>query len=191
MCAPALCGLHRPARGSTIYAVHDVAGLEIAICKPDHGIVGGFERVVEQITAELRRLGARVTPVTIDAYRLRQQLGAVEATEAEVHEQLAGEFAALDLSSYDVAISTQPPSYAISHPRHLSVFYHHLRMYYDLAEHFVRSFGIDADQHAAQAERIRGIDRPLLDDVTFFLAGSREIADRLAQQILSTARAAR
>ena len=36
------------------------------------------------------------------------------------------------LNNYDLVISTQPPSFAIKHSNIMVLFYHHLKIYYDL-----------------------------------------------------------
>ncbi|MEJ7583352.1 MAG: hypothetical protein WKF43_04530, partial [Acidimicrobiales bacterium] len=77
----------------------------------------------------------------------------------------------VDVTGADMVVSTQPPSFAVDHPRHLSVFYHHLRVYYDLeAVYSAAGLVVDRRAHEAARDHVRRIDQPRLDRVTRFLA---------------------
>lgn len=87
----------------------------------------------------------------------------------------------LDLGRADVVISTQPPSFFAEHPRHLSVFFHHQRSFYDLSPYLVRAGTVDSPVHEVATRAIRRLDDDALDRVTHVLAGSETVADRLAE----------
>ncbi|MEA2671238.1 MAG: hypothetical protein QOG45_1458, partial [Chloroflexota bacterium] len=116
--------------------------MRIAIAKPDFGVVGGFEKVMSRVEHELVSRGHSVRWIGVDmaatspvpygvavppSLRLRlpafvRYMAAMEA------------FQRIDASGYDMLVSTQPPSFAVGHPRHLSLFSHHQRLYYDLCD---------------------------------------------------------
>jgi glycosyltransferase involved in cell wall biosynthesis len=161
--------------------------LKIGIAKPDFGFVGGYERVIERIARDLHKQGHRVTWIKVDALDVPElpfnvplpRHVAPELWEFQRYGSLVETFAGLDTSEFDLMISTQPPSFAIQHERHLSVFSHHHRIYYDLEDvHFSAGFA-DAELHRHIAAAVRRIDQPLFEGVTHFLAASEEVAARL------------
>jgi glycosyltransferase involved in cell wall biosynthesis len=91
-------------------------------------------------------------------------------------------FERFDARRYDAVVSTQPPSFATPHPRHLSVFFHHHRIFYDLEDRYLAAgFSPDPELHRRAAARVRELDGPLLDAVRWFLAGSEPVRARLAR----------
>ena len=161
--------------------------MRIAIAKPDFGYVGGYERVIERIARWLHGEGNSVTWIKVDAIdvpRLAWDVPlprhvAPELWEFQRYGALIQTFAELDLSEFDLAISTQPPSFAIQHERHLSVFSHHHRIYYDLEDVHAAAGYADAALHQKIAAAVRRLDQPLLEQVSYFLAASEEVAGRL------------
>ncbi|MBI2709210.1 MAG: glycosyltransferase family 4 protein [Actinobacteria bacterium] len=161
----------------------------IALLKPDFGVHGGFERVVDRVEATLRRDGHDVTRmgVEVDSLRYRRTGPSVPeelwAGAPEYARYLASvaAFRRIDTRLYDAVVSTQPPSFAASHPRHLALFFHHHRVFYDLEEPYLAAgFAADPGLHRRAAEQVRRLDQPLLDSVTWFLAGSERVRARLA-----------
>ena len=161
----------------------------IAVLKPDFGVSGGFERVVDRIEDSMRRDGHEVTRLTVDMMPPRREVAGLTVPDdvwdaaPEYFRYLAGRdaFDRLDTRRYDAVVSTQPPSFGHGHPRHLAVFFHHHRVYYDLEERYLEAgFSPDPAVHRRAGELIRSLDQPRLDAVTHFLAGSRVVADRLA-----------
>jgi len=163
--------------------------MRIGVAKPDHGIVGGFERVVDEVERGLTARGHTVERLVVpvrDLDRLPFGVRVAAATwrrnpEWFEHLRQVEAFLAVDASRFDVVLSTQPPSYAIRHPRHVSIFFHHLRRFYDLAGPIVDAGLVDRELHGHAARQIRRVDRPLLDRVGWFLAGSGAVAARLAE----------
>ena len=77
----------------------------------------------------------------------------------EYFRYLAGVEAFDDLGTdgFDLVISTQPPSFTHRHRRHLSLFFHHHRVFYDLEEVWLAGgFAPDPDLHRRAGERILG-----------------------------------
>jgi glycosyltransferase involved in cell wall biosynthesis len=170
--------------------VSPVRPRRLAVLKPDFGVTGGFERVVDRIESGLRRDGHDVTRLTVPVNELPHApygLAVPDAVWAKVPEYfryLASieAFEALDTRRFDAVVSTQPPSFANRHPRHLAVFFHHHRIFYDLeVAYLAAGFALDPEVHRQAAVRVRDLDRPLLAGVRWFLAGSESVRARLAR----------
>jgi glycosyltransferase involved in cell wall biosynthesis len=161
--------------------------MRIAIAKPDFGVVGGFEKVMSRVECELVSRGHSVhwIGVEMDATSpvpygvavppsLRLRLPAfvryMAATEA---------FQRIDASAYDLLVSTQPPSFATGHRRHLSLFSHHQRLYYDLCDVWVAAGFADARLQRHAAAVVRRVDHRHLSRVSLFLAASEVVRERL------------
>jgi glycosyltransferase involved in cell wall biosynthesis len=161
--------------------------VRVALAKPDWGITGGFEVVLGRVVADLRQAGHTVVDVSVPVATVPRECFGVPvsddvwrtAPEWFTHVALLEHFRRLDVSWADLVISTQPPSYAVQHPRHLALFYHHLRAYYDLEDVWVAAGRAPADLHHRAAELLREIDAPALAGVTHFLAGSGRVVERL------------
>jgi glycosyltransferase involved in cell wall biosynthesis len=162
----------------------------IALLKPDFGVRGGFEQVTDHVEAILRADGHDVSRLTVDIEGLRhRRIGPAVTDETwaaapEYFRYLAAiqAFRRPDVRLFDAVISTQPPSFAVSHPRHLALFFHHHRVFYDLEEPYLAAgFAPDPEIHRRAASRVRQLDQPLLDGVTWFLAGSERVRSRLAR----------
>lgn len=162
----------------------------VAILKPDYyGIVGGFERVVDILDDALTADGHRVARRVVKVVDLPLEVGGLEIPPEvfESHPEyfrylmVRQAFDRIDTGDFDIVISTQPPSFSHVHPRHLALFFHHHRVYYDLEDVYIEAgFVDDPELHRRAGEIIREIDRPRLDAVGWFLAGSQTVADRLA-----------
>ena len=161
--------------------------MKIGIAKPDFGFVGGYERVIERIAGELHRAGHAITWIKVDAIDVPElpfgvplpRHVAPELWEFQRYAALTEIFAGLDTSDFDLMISTQPPSFAIRHERHLAVFSHHQRIYYDLEDVHIGAGFADAELHHRIATAVRRLDQPSLERVSFFLAASEEVAGRI------------
>lgn len=162
--------------------------MHLGITKPDYGIIGGFELVLGRIAQELESMGHRVSWLTVDVAALTRRVYGVAvpddvweaAPEFFRYLSLAEAFTRLDTSGVDMVLSTQPPSFAVDHPRHLSLFFHHLRIYYDLSDVYVASGHAEhLHLHEAARRRIRQIDDALLRRPGWILAGSEIVRERL------------
>ncbi|HEY4377683.1 MAG TPA: glycosyltransferase family 4 protein, partial [Acidimicrobiales bacterium] len=166
-------------------------GARVAIIKPDYRVAGGFERVIDRIEGVLAADGHDVTRITVDmggtvghTVRGLDVPPDVYGAMPEYFRYVAGveAFDALDTRFYDLVISTQPPSVTHRHPRHLSVFYHHARVFYDLEDAYLRAgFTPDPEQHVEASRLVREIDAPRYDAVSWFVAGSGVVRERLRQ----------
>lgn len=157
--------------------------------KPDWGIRGGFELVLDRLVVHLRSQGHRVDTLRVNAWTKGERLHR-RTVPAELHARAPQLFdylalfelcRRLDARVADVVLSTQPPSFAIEHPRHLSLFYHHNRIFYDLADTAVAAGLVAADVHGAAVDAVRQVDGPAISNVAFVLAGSETVASRLVE----------
>lgn len=164
--------------------------LRIAFLKPEFGVAGGLEAVVGQLEAIARADGHEVTRLGVDMRPPRAAVAGLEIPRPvwdaapEYFPYLAGraEFDRLDVRRFDLVVSTQSPSFAVRHPRHLSVFYHHHRVYYDLEEVYLAAgFAPDETVHREAGKLVRELDQPCLEQVGWFLAGSAAVAERLVR----------
>lgn len=161
--------------------------LRIALLKPNHGVVGGTERVIGRLSAELEARGNQVDRFTVEVGALSNELLGVEVPrdiyalgpEFFGYLRQLGAFKRIDVRGYDAVISSQPPSFAVDHPRQLSVFYHHHRVYYDLSDIYVSAGFVDPRLHAISERGIRRVDEKYLDRVSHFLVPSRTVEERL------------
>jgi glycosyltransferase involved in cell wall biosynthesis len=162
--------------------------MRVALVKPDWAVRGGAEAVVDRFERQLVADGHEVTRRTIPVPALpRTPFGvavppAVWDQAAEYFRYLAAADAAgrLELGGYDAVVSTHAPSFVVDHPRHLSLFFHHLRIFYDLEEVYVAAgLAGDPEVHAAARDRIRRLDQAHLERVTWFSPNSEVTAARL------------
>ena len=120
--------------------------------------LGGAERAWNGLLAEL----IRNTPHQADLIKLpapeQSLVDVVQSYEA---------FARLDLSGFDLLITTKYPAWMTSHPRHVVYVFHPLRALYDLyPKGLPRLVGaVDTRVHTLQALLRRRPERELLDEV--------------------------
>jgi glycosyltransferase involved in cell wall biosynthesis len=144
--------------------------VKVAIAKPDYRIRGGCEAVLDRVAEGLRARGHDVRFELIDATGDLAKRLPVPIPEASRrlfpaffdHAALALAFEDLDLAAYDAVLSTQPPSYAVSHPRHLNLFFHHLKVCYDLEAAVAATGTVEPELLALGADIVREIDRAYL-----------------------------
>jgi glycosyltransferase involved in cell wall biosynthesis len=161
--------------------------MRIAIAKPDFGVVGGFERVMSRVERELLSRGHTVTWMRVGMNQLSPVPyglavpGPLRTGEPAFVRYMAAleAFQRIDASAHDMLISTQPPSFAVDHPHHLSLFSHHQRVYYDLADAWVAAGFAEAALHHHAARLVRRVDQRHLSRVGLFLAASEVVRERL------------
>lgn len=162
--------------------------MRIAIAKPDWGVTGGFEFILRRLETALVSWGHTVEWILVDVPKVSRTPFGVPVP-GEIWERcfeffrylaMVEAFRAIDARSYDVLLSTQPPSFAVEHPRHLALFYHHLRIYYDLSDAYVAAGFVDPTVHERARDAALQVDSPLLAGVTRFLAASEVVQERLA-----------
>jgi glycosyltransferase involved in cell wall biosynthesis len=161
--------------------------LRIAIVKPEYGIRGGFELVVERIVERLAAAEHDVRVLTFDAWRTDHRPFGVRISDnswagAPEYFTLLAQLEScrlIDTTTADLVISTQPPSYSVEHDRHLSLFFHHARMFNDLSPYMMEAGLVDSEVHPVACAAVRMIDDEVLQRVTHVAAGSETVAQRL------------
>ena len=164
-----------------------VSDLRIAIVKPDWKIQGGFELVVDRLVGHMQADGHRVDILAFEAAHTdhrpfaRRVSPEIWASTPLFFNYLAQIEAsqALQVRRADLVISTQPPSFVVEHPRHLSIFYHHIRPFYELSDVFIRARLVEPALHEIAGDSVRKIDDQALGRVRHILAGSESVAERL------------
>ena len=161
--------------------------MKVGFLKPDHGGVGGFERLAERCRVRLGDRGVDVSLVAFDARTRADRLHGLRIDDGtrDWHDEYFLYLAAtqrmdrLDLSGFDVVVTSQPPSYLVRHPRVVALTYHQARVFYDLAEEFTTAGYVRPAVHAAAVEQVRSLDRSRVGGVHTWLTGSDVVADRL------------
>ncbi len=163
--------------------------MKIAVIKPDWRISGGFEKVLARVEADLTADGHQLRRFQIDVPTVNRQPFGIEvpvdtwerAPQWFTHLALLDAFRHLDVSWADMVLSTQPPSYAVSHPRHLALFYHHARAFYDLEQVWISSGWAPELLHTMASALLRQSEAADLAAVTHYLAGSERVVRRLQE----------
>lgn len=147
---------------------HAYQGLKVAIlaASPDPGAKGGAERLYEGLDSGLRELGCDTELVTVPCK---------ESTFEEIVENYNA-CKRLDLSCFDVVISTKVPTYAARHPRHVVYLMHTVRAFDDMFEDV---FPQPAPEHHAQRAQIHRLDFDALCRVKKRFSISNEVSKRL------------
>jgi glycosyltransferase involved in cell wall biosynthesis len=166
-----------------------VTPLRVGVLKPDWGVAGGFERLLDRLLVHLNDVGHDVTverfPGLITPRASWDTPAALDHWSAHPeffrYFSLLEDVRRLDLDSYDLVISTQPPTYLADHPRVLALFYHHARIFYDLRDPFLRLGDIEPHVHRMASEVVRATDAEMIGGVRHWLAGSDEVRNRLAE----------
>jgi glycosyltransferase involved in cell wall biosynthesis len=160
--------------------------LNIGIIKPDYKITGGYEVVVNHMKIEMERFGHNVQIIHVDA-----SIPSIQDIPSSIPNNIYysnleffhyinefWKYLMMDLNDFDVLISTQPPSFAVNHNRHVALFYHHKKIYYDLSN-LIQEVGLQQPYHRKAVEVVREIDTISLSKVSTILAGSQTIKRRL------------
>jgi hypothetical protein len=163
--------------------------VRVAFLKPDHGGVGGFERLAERCRIRLDERGIDVSLVGFDARTRADRLHGIRIDDGtrDWHDEYFLYLAAtqrldrVDLSGFDVVVASQPPSYLVRHPRIVALTYHQARVFYDLAEEFTAAGYVRPAVHAAAVEQVQALDRSRIGGVGTWLTGSEEVAGRLRE----------
>lgn len=166
-----------------------MTGLRIGVIKPDWGVSGGFERLLDRLVDRLERAGHRTEQRTFPALLSPRPVWGNPAAahhwadhpEYFRYVGLVEDVRRLELDRYDLVLSTQPPTFLADHPRVLALFYHQARIFYDLSDHYPRIGEVDPTLHRAACEELRAIDQTFVGNVGHWLAGSEECRGRLSE----------
>lgn len=145
---------------------HKGRRVAIVISGPGTGETGGAERFYVGLADAFRQIGCTV------------ELIPTEAREPDVETIVAnyGKAAALDLSRFDLVISTKVPSYAVTHPRHVVYLVHTVRVFDDMFDDRFPSASVHDRQNRA---KVHSADFAALRRAKAIFAIGHEVADRL------------
>lgn len=138
----------------------------IVAVSPSNSEAGGAERFYEGLVQGFKSIGHMV------------ELIAMLADETS-YEQILNNyntFKALDLSDYDLVISTKVPTYAVTHPNHIVYLVHTVRVFDDMFDTAIESKTID---HYRQRAKLHAMDLAALTQAKAIFAIGHEVANRL------------
>lgn len=143
-------------------------GLRVAILTagPSSGARGGAERFYEGLFQGFKEIGCSPELISVPA-------------DEPTLEQILDNFAKsrdLDLSSYDLVISTKVPTYAVKHPNHVLYLVHTVRVFDDM---FDEAFVRPARELFFQRAKLHKIDFEAISGAKARFAIGHEVARRL------------
>lgn len=132
------------------------------------GVAGGAERLFDALVGALRQIGHDAHEVPVHA-------------DESTFDDILGNYLYcydIDLSDYDVVISTKAPTWMVRHPRHVCYLVHTIRVFYDM---FDSVFPAGAKEPLEQRKLLHQIDNLALAPPNcrqIFSIGS-EVSERL------------
>jgi glycosyltransferase involved in cell wall biosynthesis len=161
---------------------------DVVFLKPDFGVQGGFELLMDRCRAALVERGVEVTVESFRAHEAPDHLAGLPLPRSlwfrhpEYFSYLANveRVDALRIDPGAVVVTTQPPTYLLDHPRVVALTYHQARVFYELSEAYIASGYSPPALHREATAQVRLIDRLRLPSTHTWLAGSAEVAGRLA-----------
>lgn len=144
------------------------AGKKIAVLVPGaaNGVLGGAERFYSGLVKALSDMGCQADTVCLP----------VDESCFEGIKQGYKDFASLDLSAYDMVISTKAPTYVASHPNHVLYLVHTVRVFYDM---FDDVFPQPSAELLAQREWIKQADTAAFLRIAKRFSIGAEVSQRL------------
>lgn len=160
----------------------------VVFLKPDFGVHGGFERLVDRCTASLRAAGVDVSVHTFKAHEAPTHLTGLplphelwfEHPEYFSYLSNIERVEQVHVDDDTVVVTTQPPTYLLDHPRVVALTYHQARVFYELSELYIAAGYSPPALHREATAQVRLLDAQRLPSTHHWLAGSAEVAQRLA-----------
>lgn len=149
-------------------AREDYHGIRVGVLAagPTTGVIGGAERLYSGLVSGLEQIGCKAELVSIPADE--PNFDAI----MDNYERCAQ----LDVSRFDVVISTKAPTYAVEHPCHVLYLVHTVRVFDDM---FSRVFPDAGGETYIQRARIHARDFEAMQQVKARFAIGHEVAGRL------------
>lgn len=144
--------------------------LKVAILTagPSTGVVGGAERFYSGLVSGLDAIGCTVELISIIADE--PTFEAITDNYQRVR--------ALDLSKFDIVVSTKAPTFAVRHPRHVVYLVHTVRVFDDM---FSQAFPHPSEIHLTQRSILQKMDFETLSVAKALFAIGHEVANRLSR----------
>lgn len=161
---------------------------DVVFLKPDFGVQGGFELLMDRCRAALVERGIGVSVETFRAHEAPDHLAGLPLPRRlwfehpEYFSYLANveRVDAVRVDHASVVVTTQPPTYLLDHPHVVALTYHQARVFYELSEAYIASGYSPPALHREATAQVRLLDRLRLPSSHRWLAGSAEVAGRLA-----------
>lgn len=143
-------------------------GLRIAVLTagPTNGLLGGAERFYKGLVEAFREIGCHSELVSLPA-------------DEPSFEQILDNYSrcsTLDLSDFDVVVSTKAPTYAVNHPRHVLYLVHTVRVFDDMFYEAFPNAGVVLYEQRAE---LQTLDFKALTRIKSRFAIGHEVANRL------------
>lgn len=119
--------------------------IAVVTARPASGEVGGAERFYDALLHALREAGHSASEVVIDTDE--SSVENIKRSYVQAYD--------LDLSAYDLAVSTKAPTWLVRHPRHVCYLVHTIRVFYDMYE---EAFGAGTEAQRADRALIHDLD---------------------------------
>ena len=161
---------------------------DVVFLKPDFGVQGGFELLMDRCRTALVARGIDVSVETFRAHEAPDHLAGLPLPRSlwfrhpEYFSYLANveRVGSLRIDPGAVVVTTQPPTYLLDHPHVVALTYHQARVFYELSEAYIASGYSPPALHREATAQVRLLDRLRLPSTHTWLAGSAEVAGRLA-----------
>lgn len=130
------------------------------------GESGGAERFYSGLIDGLRAIGCAVQEISVTA-------------DESTFENILGNYQhvqELDLSDYNVVVSTKAPTFAVRHPRHVMYLVHTIRVFDDM---FSQNFPNPTNVHMQQRSEIHRLDTEGMEGAVARFTIGHEVSDRL------------
>lgn len=149
-------------------AMTDLKKMKVAVLAAGSAVgeVGGAERFYDGLVRALRGFGCTVDLVAVPA-------------DESTFEKILGNYrqcSELDLSGYDLVISTKAPTYAVRHPNQVLYLVHTTRVFYDM---FDTVFPWADENLHAQRRQIHALDTEAMSAIARRFTIGHEVSARL------------
>lgn len=145
---------------------NDFSAKSVAILAPSFGETGGAERFNLGLLSAIRDKVGYAELITLPS----------DESSFESILRNYEQWQALDLSSFDMVISTKAPTYVVNHPRHVLYLVHTVRVFYDM---FDESYSNPDQTLLSQRGRIQSLDSDAFGKIGKRFAIGHEVAARL------------
>lgn len=149
-------------------SIEYLKGLRVAILTSvlSNNVRGGAERFYSGLYEGFLALGCQADLVKVQADE--PDFSTILSNYRKCHE--------LNLSSYDLVVSTKAPTYAVRHPNHVLYLVHTVRVFDDM---FEKAFNPRVEEHYAQRAQLHRIDFDAMCGAKARFAIGHEVARRL------------
>lgn len=130
------------------------------------GALGGAQRFYEGLLGGLLAIGCRAELIPVPA----------DEPSFEMIESNYEHCRQMDLTEFDVVISTKAPTFAVDHPRHVMYLVHTIRVFDDM---FHEAFPDAGVQQFSERARLHAMDLRAMGPIKAKFAIGHEVADRL------------